>query len=128
MQFAMKYHQLSAPLTEIRFKEHGKTAVWTISPSRTRRLTTDSIGSSSNSRQASTCRFIATSWGLHSGHRSFISLSETAFGDDGRQHFECPALYDQPENQLVFDAHWLDGRPNLGNAVTYAELSNSAIG
>jgi len=50
-------------------------------------------------------------------------FSETAFGDDGRQaFFECPALYDQPENQLVFDAHWLDGRPNLGNAVTYAEL------
>ena len=23
---------------------------------------------------------------------------------------------------MVFDAHWLDGRPNLGNAVTYAEL------
>jgi AraC-like DNA-binding protein len=23
---------------------------------------------------------------------------------------------------LVFDARWLDGRPNLGNAVTYAEL------
>jgi AraC-like DNA-binding protein len=31
-------------------------------------------------------------------------------------------FYGQPENRLVFDAHWLDGRPNLGNAVTYAEM------
>ena len=123
MSFAMKYHQLAAPLTEIRFKECGKTAVWMISPKPYVQL---------NDRLY---RFVVElQMSIHlSLHRDVMGpsfrpleihfafpqpLSETT----GDTIFECQVLYGQTQNQLVFDAHWLDGRPNLGNAVTYAEL------
>jgi AraC-like DNA-binding protein len=37
--------------------------------------------------------------------------------------FDCPVRYGQPENKLVFDAAWLNGTPNLGNEVTFSEVS-----
>jgi AraC-like DNA-binding protein len=123
VSFAMKYHQLAAPLTEIQLKENGKTAVWTISPKPYAQV---------NDRLN---RFVVElQMAIHlSLHREFMGSSfrpselhftfpkpRSRTTDD--TIFECRALYGQPENQLVFDAHWLDGRPNLGNAVTYAEL------
>ena len=123
MSFAMKYHQLAAPLTEIQFKENGKTAVWTISPKPYAQV---------NDRLY---RFVVElQIGVHlSLHRDVMGSSfrpselHFAFPKPRSETtndavFECRLLYGQPENQLVFDAHWLDGRPNLGNAVTYAEL------
>jgi AraC-like DNA-binding protein len=123
MSFAMQYHQLATPLAEIQFTEGDKTAVWTISP-RPYAQVNDRL-----------YRFVVElQMGIHlSLHRDFMGSSFQAsklhftFSKPPRETiddaiFKCPVLYDQPENQLVFPAHWLDGRPDLSNAVTYAEL------
>jgi hypothetical protein len=40
-----------------------------------------------------------------------------AFARDRRR-----ARYGCSENKLIFDAAWLDGAPQLGNAITYLEI------
>jgi AraC-like DNA-binding protein len=123
MAFAMKYHGLAAPLAEIVFKEEGGAGIWTIVPKPYPRVD-DRL-----------YRFIVElQMAIHlSLHRDVMGASfgpsELHFTfarprpeNKGAPAFDCPVLYEQPENRLVFDAHWLDGRPNLGNAVTYAQL------
>jgi AraC-like DNA-binding protein len=36
--------------------------------------------------------------------------------------FGCPVTFGQTENAIMFDAEWLNTRPALGNAVTYAAM------
>jgi len=36
--------------------------------------------------------------------------------------FGCPVLFSQSENQLRFDAAWLDRTPKLGNEITYSTV------
>jgi len=123
MSFAVKYHAIAAPLVEIAFKEEGGAGIWTIVPMPYPRV------------DSRLYRFIVElQMAIHlSLHRDVMGAlfrpSELHFTfprprpeSKGTPAFDCPALYEQPENRLVFDAHWLDGRPNLGNAVTYAEL------
>jgi AraC-like DNA-binding protein len=123
MAFAMRYHGLAAPLAEITFKEEGGTGIWTIVPKPYPRV------------DGRLYRFVVElQMAVHlSLHRDVMGASfcplelHFAFArprpdNKGSPTFNCPVLYEQPENRLVFDALWLDGRPDLGNAVTYAEL------
>jgi AraC-like DNA-binding protein len=123
MAFGIKYHALAAPLAEIAFKEEAGAGTWTIVPKPYPRV------------DGRLYRFIVElQMAVHlSLHRDVMGASfcplELHFtfarprpGNNGAPAFDCPVLYEQPENRLVFDAHWLDGRPNLGNPVTYAEL------
>ena len=36
--------------------------------------------------------------------------------------FGAPMLFGQSQNETLFDACWLDGRPKLGNEITYASV------
>jgi AraC-like DNA-binding protein len=121
--FAMKYHQLCAPLVEIDFKERDKTAIWTVVPKPYPQI--DDL----------LYNFIVDlQMAIHlSLHRDVMGSSfrpsELHFSSgrprDGKKDtavFGCAVLYGQSENRFAFDAHWLDGRPNLGNALTYAEF------
>jgi AraC-like DNA-binding protein len=36
--------------------------------------------------------------------------------------FGCLVLFNQPENSLLFDAAWLDAKPQYGNEVSYAAV------
>jgi AraC-like DNA-binding protein len=118
MAFAMKYHGLAAPLAEIAFKEEGGAGIWTIVPKPYPRV------------DGRLYRFIVElQMAVHlSLHRDVMGASfcpfelHFTFARPRPESKAAPAFYEQPENRLVFDAHWLDGRPNLGNAVTYAEL------
>ena len=123
MQFAEKYHQLATPLAELRFKEPSGHGVWTIAPMPHSHI------------DASLYRFLVeTQFGI------CVSLHRDVMGplfvprefhvtyrapDDAAKYpdiFGCPVLFGQPENQLVFDATWLDGTPKLGNDITYATV------
>ena len=121
MAFAVKYHGIAAPLVEIAFEEEGGAGIWTIVPMPYPRV------------DSRLYRFIVElQMAIHlSLHRDVMGASfrpsELHFSfprprPEGASAFDSPALYEQPENRLVFDAHWLDGRPNFGNAVSYAEL------
>ena len=123
MQFAVKYHQLATPLGEINFKEAGGCGIWTFTPMAHPRI------------DASLYRFLVE---MHFGiivslHRDFMRSSFAArelhvtYGapDDAPKYsemFGCSVLFSQSENQLRFDAAWLDRTPKLGNEITYSTV------
>jgi AraC-like DNA-binding protein len=124
MAFAVEYHQLAAPLVDVQFLEQDKDAAWTMAP-----LPYPQV-------DAQLYKFIVElQAGVHvSLHRDIMGQSfcpselHFTFGrprgakkDDAI--FDCPVRYGQPENKLVFGAAWLNGTPNLGNEVTFSEVS-----
>jgi AraC-like DNA-binding protein len=123
MHFAMKYHQLATPTTEIDFTESGGYGIWKFTPVPHSRI------------DARLYRFIVEmQFGITlSLHRDIMGPSFAArefrvtYGapDDAPKYpgiFGCPVLFGQPENSLVFDGAWLDGTPKLGNEITYATV------
>ncbi|MEA2909012.1 MAG: hypothetical protein QOJ15_1093 [Bradyrhizobium sp.] len=124
MAFAVNYHQLAAPLVDIQILERDEYAVWTMAPIPYPQV------------DAQLYKFIVElQVGVHvSLHRDIMGQmfrpSELHF-TFGRPRgakkdvevFDCPVRYGQPENKLVFDVSWLNGSPNLGNEVTFSEVS-----
>ena len=120
MQFAVEYHQLATPLTEIDFKEADGCGIWTFTPIAHPRI------------DASLYRFLVE---MHFGiivslHRDLMGPSFAgqelhvtySAPDDAPEYsemFGCPVLFNQSENQLRFAASWLDLTPKLGNEITY---------
>lgn len=123
MLFAEKYHQLATPLAELRFEEQSGCGVWTITPMPHSRI------------DGSLYKFLVEmQFGI------CVSLHRDVMGplfaarefhvtyrspDDAKKYsdiFECPVLFDESENRLVFDSTWLDGTPRLGNDITYATV------
>ena len=123
MQFAMKYHQLATPLAEIDFKEADGCGTWTITPmahpridaSLYRFLVEMQLGITlSLHRDIMGPLFAAREFHVTYGPPDHASEYPTIFG--------CPVLFSQSENQLLFDATWLDGTPKLGNEITYSTV------
>jgi AraC-like DNA-binding protein len=120
MDFAVKYHQLATPLTNIIFEDTGVTAIWRIEPIAHPRIDADLY------------RFITEfQIGIHISlmrdvmGASFmpIAISVTMSGTETRLTQDgvgCPIFVKQPANQIILDTVWLDKRPTLGNRVTYA--------
>jgi AraC-like DNA-binding protein len=121
--FAITYHQLAAPLMQVDFREERCTAAWLVAP----------------------LPYLVIEQALHAFivklHMAvFLSLHRKMMGpafkptsvnyalvqpQDDRVEvafFGCPVLYGKPENRFVFDAAWLDRRPEFGNELVYAEL------
>jgi AraC-like DNA-binding protein len=123
MQFAVKYHQLAAPLAEIDFQEADGCGIWTFTPMAHPRI------------DASLYRFLVE---MHFGiivslHRDLMGPSfagrevHVTYGapDDASDYsalFGCPVLFNQSANQLRFAAGWLDLTPKLGNEITYVTV------
>jgi AraC-like DNA-binding protein len=124
MSFVVDYHQLAAPLVNARFLEQDNDAIWVITPFPYPQV------------DAPLYKFIVElQAGIHvSLHRDVMGQSfrpselHFAFGrprgaSKDVEVFDCPVRYGQPENQLVFDVGWLNGTPNLGNEVSFSEVS-----
>ncbi len=123
MRFAVKYHQLATPLAEISFKEAGGQGIWTIVPIPLPRV------------DARLYKFLVElQFGIHVAlHRDVMGPSFVprelhvtySAPDDAPAYpdaFGCRVLFSRPENQLVFDAAWLDRVPKLGNEITYSAV------
>jgi AraC-like DNA-binding protein len=121
IHFAVKYHQLATPLTEIHFEEERGCGIWTFTPLPYSRV------------NARLYKFLVEmQFGtILSLHRDVMGPSFAArelhvtYGptDDARKYpniFGCPVLFHQSENKFIFDAAWLDGTPKLGNEITYS--------
>ena len=122
LEFAEKYHQLATPLTQIALEVTDKCAIWTITPLSHPRI------------DAALYQFITEmQLGVH------ISLMRDVMGfsfapdkvavtyrpppnRNMAESFECPVLFEQPANLIVFDAAWLDRAPTLGNRATHAAM------
>jgi AraC-like DNA-binding protein len=123
MRFAIEYHRLATPTTNISFKEQDNCGAWSIAPVPHPRV------------DAVLYRFLVElQFGIHlSLHRDVMgpSFVPREFHvtyeppDDAepyRTTFGCDVMFGQPENRIVFDAGWMDGTPQLGNEITYSSL------
>jgi AraC-like DNA-binding protein len=123
MQFAVKYHQLAAPLTTINFTEKDGCGVWQLEPLSHARI------------DAQLFKFIVEmQFGIFlSLHRDIMSssfsakevqvtYSPTGGASEYAALFGAPTLFGQSANRLLFDSSWLDGSPRLGNEITHATV------
>jgi hypothetical protein len=119
MQFAVKYHQLAAPLTTMEFAEIDGCGVWRLEPLAHPRI------------DARLFKFIIEmQFGIIlSLHRDIMGSSFSAKefqvtfppGHDASacaDLFGAPVLFGQSANRLLFDSRWLDDTPRLGNEIT----------
>lgn len=125
IQIAIKYHRLATPLADISFRQEDSRGIWIISPA------------PYPSVDAPLYRFLVElQFGIHvSLHRDVMGASfepqeihvtyepPPGLGDNGGV-FGCPILFGRPDNRLVFDAAWLGGAAELGNAITHAAVLN----
>lgn len=120
MRFAETYHQLTAPLEQIAFKEENGHGIWQIAP-----LAVPRIG-------VRLYKFI-----VELGFGICVALHRDVMGSefapkalhvtydpphDAAKYpeiFGCRVLFNQVANQLLFDAAWLDRVPELGNEISY---------
>jgi AraC-like DNA-binding protein len=131
MSFAMTYHQLATPLGDIEFREQNGLGVWRFEPRPIVR------------HNPRLCRFVVEmQFGI------IVSLLRDIMGpafkprefrfasgqpeDAGRypEILGAPALFEQSENAVPFDAAWLDGKTHVGNDITYkavVELCDSML-
>jgi AraC-like DNA-binding protein len=128
MEFAVRYHQLATPLTNIAFEEKGECATWKITPLPHPRV------------DAPLYQFLVE---MHVGiHISLIRdvmgasftplrIDLTCQGTETGLTPEltgCPVLLSQPATQIVMDAAWLDKAPVLGNRATHAAVAEICDG
>jgi AraC-like DNA-binding protein len=123
ISFVRKYSLLSTPIAEDSFEQKDGSCVWTIVPAPQLRA------------GAVLYKFIVELYCgiLTSVFRDVMGLSfgprelHVTFALDDRlppcpEVFGCPVVFRQPENQFLFDATWLEGRPELGNRITYMSV------
>ena len=122
MDFAVRYHQLATPLTNIAFEETGKYAAWVITPLPHPRV------------DAPLYQFLTElQIGIHISlmrdvmGASFtpLSIAVTSQGSETGLTAEltgCQVHVAQPATRIVLDIAWLDKAPILGNRATHAAV------
>jgi AraC-like DNA-binding protein len=123
MRFAMNYHQLATPVTEIEFREEGGGAIWKVTPISHLRI------------DGSLYKFLVEhQFGVHlSLHRDVMGSSfaprelHVTYGPpaDASKYgdiFGCPVQFGRAQNEFRYDAAWLDGVPRLGNQITHSAV------
>ena len=116
---AAKYHELTTPLVSISFREEAGRGIWTMDPEPHPLI------------DAALYRFLVEmQFGIHvSLHRDVmgpafkpeelhVAYAAPLAAQRYRDAFSCEVLFDQPSNELVFDATLLDAVPPLGDKLT----------
>lgn len=123
MQFAVKYHQLAAPLTTMEFIESDGCGIWLLSPLSHARIDAHLLHF-----------FVEMQFGIIVSLQRDIMGSEFfprefqvtyAPSHDAQEYasvFGAPVLFGQSANRLLFDSSWLDGAPTLGNEITHSTI------
>jgi AraC-like DNA-binding protein len=123
MRFVETYSPLSTPIADDIFDQDGSRCAWTIVPDS--QLHDDAV------LYKFTVELyfgILTSVFRDIMGASFRPLAfDVKYATDdrlrpSREVFGCPVVYSQPENRFLFDAKWLDGKPELGNRITYLSV------
>lgn len=120
IDFALRYNQLAASMVHLDFSETPTHGVWTITPL---------------AHPAMTPRLYRYLVEFHIGihlalHRDVMDASFDAqqirvtYGPpesptDYAEMFGCPVVFNQADNQILFDVGWLSRRPELGNEATF---------
>lgn len=121
MECAVKYHPLAAPTCSISFAERGRLARWTVEPIHHPRMD-EALYAFVTELQ------IAIHVSLHRDtmgdafvpREVLLTYAAPAEPQALSALIGCPVRYNQPVNQMVYDAHWLDIAPRFGNRVSFA--------
>lgn len=121
MDFAVRYQALAAPLCDIFFEERNRRAFWTLDP-----ILHPKIDASMYNFAVEIQIAIHISL-MRDMESSFVPLEITVTypsTDCGitADLTACPVQFEQPQNQIIFDATWLDAKPGLGHRTTYPEM------
>jgi AraC-like DNA-binding protein len=124
VDFAVQYHQLTAPLVAVGFEEQPSTAAWTMA-----------VFPFLQFDAALHAFIIDLQIGAHLClHRDIMGSAfrpaqvqlvspRPSWAERQAEQFGCEVLYEQPANKLLFSVDWLDKTPSLGNLVTYAQVA-----
>lgn len=123
VRFAVDYHLLAMPTSDISFAEKNGQGIWTIAP------LVDLQPDRALYRFLVELQFgICVSLHHDVMGPSFkpreLQMAYAPIGDiDGyRTTFECDVKFNQPENRIVFDAAWLDRQPDYGSQINHAVM------
>ncbi|WP_456822559.1 AraC family transcriptional regulator [Bradyrhizobium sp. USDA 4502] len=123
MEFAMRYHALAAPLVAIEFREDKASARWAIEPN-LYALTDSALYRFVTEMQIgihiSLMRDIMGPGFVPAEIR--LAYSEASDFELPFDQVRCPVRFDQPVNEIVFTAQWLDRSADLGNKTTYPTI------
>ena len=124
-QTCVKYHVLAAPLVTFSFSERDGLGIWSIDPilhplvdQQLYRFVVELQISVHLSLQRDVMgpSFVPREITLTYPQADDFRLVEATTG--------CRVRFEQPANQFIFDRHWMDKPPKLGNRTTYAAVIN----
>lgn len=126
---AMRYHLLAAPVVKVRWEQLGSTVAWVFP-----------AAASYDERDVSPrfTRFLlelqaTTHVTLHQDvmganclpSRACVIGPPPTHASDYETHLRCPVEFNQPRNELHYEASWLDRAPQLANPITATALAQS---
>jgi AraC-like DNA-binding protein len=123
LQFAVRYHRLATPLSEISTGEEADRAWWDVVPLAHPLVDVDlyrfmvelHFGTLTTLQRD----FMGASFSPNQVQVTYGSAANTA---DYPAMFGCPVCFGQPRNLFLFDSAWLDRPAILGNPVVFPEI------
>jgi AraC-like DNA-binding protein len=123
MQFAMRYHRLATPVAAIEFKENDGYGTWIFTPAPNARIDARLYKFIVEMQFGIAMSLLRDVMGLPFAARELRVTYRAPEGAAGHSDiFGSPILFGQTDNELLFDASWLDGTPKLGNQITYSSV------
>jgi AraC-like DNA-binding protein len=123
MQFAVNYHLLATPLTNMEFSEDDGCGIWHLNPISNTRIDSRLYKFIVEMQFGIILSLHRDVMGPSFSAREFqVTYPQTNDGEGYRAIFGAPVSFGQSANRLLFDAGWLDGTPRLGNEITYSTV------
>jgi AraC-like DNA-binding protein len=123
MQFAVNYHLLATPLTNMQFSETDGCGIWHLNPISNTRIDSRLYKFIVEMQFGIILSLHRDVMGPSFSARQFqVAYPQTNDADEYRAMFGAPVSFGQSANRLLFDAGWLDGTPRLGNEITYSTV------
>jgi hypothetical protein len=123
MQFAVNYHLLATPLTNMQFSETDGCGMWHLNPISNTRIDSRLYKFIVEMQFGIILSLHRDVMGPSFSARQFqVAYPQTNDADEYRAMFGAPVSFGQSANRLLFDAGWLDGTPRLGNEITYSTV------
>ncbi len=123
IHFAVQYHQLATPLTEISFNDENGNGIWTFTPLPhphiDARLFKFIVELSFGAILSLHRDVMGSSFAPRELHCTYLPPADAA---NYPKIFGCPVLFGQSANRFIFDSTWLNETPKFGNEITYAEI------
>jgi AraC-like DNA-binding protein len=123
ISFALQHFQLATPLVDVAFRDEHGSAKWTFLAIPDPRIDSTLNRFLVELEMAAVLTIHRDVMGAafvpRAAHFTFAAPRDAQIYP---HMLGCAVMFDRAENQFVFDPGWLDKVPQLGNAMTYAEV------